>query len=186
MKMVTEDFHKFSLDEYNGSNNVFFIQKIASVCKAEKKHSHDFMQIYYISNGLLKHVVENDEVLLARGDMFIIPPDICHRIVRINENTEFVSISFSLDFINYSPFLISRTYFCHLFKHYTGMSFKAYINNLRVNQAQSLIKETNLSMEEIASTVGYQGTANFYKNFKRIVGTTPHGYTVESSDWKDL
>ncbi len=99
--MNNEHSHMFRLNEYPGSSNVFFIQKINTVSKAEKKHSHDFIQIYLVTKGILKHTIENKDVLLIKGDMFVIPPFVDHQISRMNEETEFVALSFSLDFIDH-------------------------------------------------------------------------------------
>lgn len=50
-------------------------------------------------------------------------------------------------------FHISEPYLCRLFKNNTGMTVTQYINNLRIENAKDLLKNTNRSINTIASTL---------------------------------
>lgn len=87
------DVKNFVLSYYNNSTDYFHIQKLDRVTEAQKPHTHEYFQIYFISKGRLEHYVENDSAVLNRGDMFIIPPGVTHYI-RPSANTVFYSFSF--------------------------------------------------------------------------------------------
>ncbi len=51
-----------------------------------------------------------------------------------------------------------------------------YLQEIRLEQAKSLLKHSNLSIAEIAYGVGYQDTSSFASLFKRTNGVTPKEY----------
>lgn len=57
-------------------------------------------------------------------------------------------------------------------KHY-HMSIGEYINHIKMTVAANLLSTTDLSVEDIASKVGYNYSANFSKMFKKTYGKTP-------------
>lgn len=71
---------------------------------------------------------------------------------------------------------ISSNYISRMFKKYTSISFITYINELRIKKALELLKDTDMSIKEIAQKVGYNNLNYFYKNFKMVTGTTPKLY----------
>ncbi len=87
------DIKNFVLSYYENSTENFHIQKLNKVTEAQKPHTHEYFQIYFISKGSLKHNVENVSAQLNQGDMFIIPPNVAHYITP-SPNTVFYSFSF--------------------------------------------------------------------------------------------
>lgn len=75
-----------------------------------------------------------------------------------------------------SPNHISR-----MFKKYLGKNFIAYLNELRIKKAEELLRDTELSIKEIANNIGYNNLNYFYKNFKNLTGTTPKKFKKNSS-----
>lgn len=53
------------------------------------------------------------------------------------------------------------------------MNFRQYINSIRIKEAKKLLLETELSVKEIAYTVGYNSPNNFRKVFKNSEGVSP-------------
>ena len=49
----------------------------------------------------------------------------------------------------------------------------------RMERAVSMLKNTGLSIEEIAKTIGYSNTSNFYKAFREFYGKSPKHYIAE-------
>ena len=49
----------------------------------------------------------------------------------------------------------------------------AYVNHVRLTNGVRLLRETGLTVAEIASTVGFWDQSYFDKRFKRAFGTTP-------------
>lgn len=71
---------------------------------------------------------------------------------------------------------LSQFYFSRLFKKEVGISFVAYLNQKRVEQAKILLTQSNLSIKSISQNIGYSQTSYFCKIFKEFVGVTPVNY----------
>lgn len=57
-----------------------------------------------------------------------------------------------------------------------GVDYKSLSRQVREHKACDLLKSTDLSMEEIAESLGYSDVANFYRAFKSWTGQTPLSY----------
>lgn len=68
---------------------------------------------------------------------------------------------------------ISKNYFSRLFKEVTGINFSDYIQNLRVDEACSLLKNTDMKVIDIAHRAGFKDMKFFYEVFKKLTGKTP-------------
>lgn len=63
-----------------------------------------------------------------------------------------------------------------LVKKQTNMTFKELLQEKRLNKAKQLLNETDISVVEIISLVGYENLTYFYKIFKEKYGYTPKNY----------
>ncbi len=70
-------------------------------------------------------------------------------------------------------FQISESYFSHMFKEKTGVNFSTYLENIRMTEAVRLIKETDISLNELYLAVGYNNANSFRRAFKKVYGVTP-------------
>lgn len=70
----------------------------------------------------------------------------------------------------------SEYYLAHVFKEKIGMSIKQYITEKKIAEACNLIKNSNLSVNEIAEKLGYSNAHSFSRNFKKITGLSPSAY----------
>lgn len=68
---------------------------------------------------------------------------------------------------------LSPTYFSTLFKRETGMSFTAYVTEVRMEQAARLLRDTGEKTYLIAEQTGYTDPNYFSYVFKRHFGMTP-------------
>lgn len=76
-------------------------------------------------------------------------------------------------------FHCSVSYLSHLFKKNTGKSLPEYIEDLRINDAKRLLKESNLSIIEISEILGFCNSAYFTSVFKKHLGVSPLKYKRE-------
>lgn len=81
----------------------------------------------------------------------------------------------SLDAVS-SKVFISPKYLSKLFKEELGVTYTDYVTTRRMEQAKALIENNNMTVEQIASTVGYGTAAYFIKRFKEMYGCTPGNY----------
>jgi AraC-like DNA-binding protein len=75
---------------------------------------------------------------------------------------------------------LERTYFSAYFKKETGETPAAYLLAYRMARAENLLAEAELSVKEIASTVGYPDYFVFAKRFKKRHGCTPSSYRARA------
>lgn len=73
---------------------------------------------------------------------------------------------------------ISRSHLFRAFKQHTGTSPKEYLTNFRITQACHLLKHTELSIQSIANSVGFDNGLYFSKVFHQKKGIAP-------SQWRD-
>ena len=71
---------------------------------------------------------------------------------------------------------LSVPYFSRLFNEKMRISFSSYVNRLRVEQAERLLLNTNLSLVDIAGMVGFEDQSYFSKVFKGVTTITPGQY----------
>ena len=69
---------------------------------------------------------------------------------------------------------MSYSYFSRSFKRVTGITFKQYLNRIRVNQAEKLLCRGSASVSEIATKCGYNSISYFINVYKSITGKTPY------------
>ncbi len=62
------------------------------------------------------------------------------------------------------------------FKNVTGYTVYEYIQKLKIEKAKYLLKNTNMSIIEIANEVGYENPSKFANLFKRYNNITPSKY----------
>jgi two-component system response regulator YesN len=75
------------------------------------------------------------------------------------------------DHFNYSVSYISR-----VFKEHTGYTLISYVDNIRMQKAKQLLRETDYSITQSLTLVGYNDKNNFIRKFRRLEGITPMQY----------
>ena len=70
-------------------------------------------------------------------------------------------------------------YFSQVIKEELGLTALKYLNLYRMNKASQLLKTTELSVEQIASAVGYQNRHSFTRAFKNRFQSSPTRYKLE-------
>lgn len=71
----------------------------------------------------------------------------------------------------------NRAYLSRIFKKETGISPVTYLLKLRIDQAKRLLRERpELSVEQVAASVGLTDPLYFSRQFKRFCGQSPSSY----------
>ncbi len=91
----------------------------------------------------------------------------------INEN--FKDPLFCLPMIS-DKFNLSYAYLSQIFKDFNGDNFVNYLQNLRMKEAERLLRETDAPIKDIVFACGYNSSNTFGKAFKRIHGVTASTY----------
>lgn len=71
---------------------------------------------------------------------------------------------------------LNKSYFCTLFKKETGMTFTAYVNQVRIEKSKRHLMQGNRSVLDVALSVGFTSQNYFTVTFKRIMQMTPVQY----------
>lgn len=72
-----------------------------------------------------------------------------------------------------SSLFVSVNYAIRVFKREYGVTPHKYLSMLRLDEARTLLRDTNRTEEEIAGFVGYSDFSVFYKAFKARFGVSP-------------
>jgi AraC family transcriptional regulator len=75
---------------------------------------------------------------------------------------------------------LSTYYFAHQFKRATGLPPYQYVIMRRVERAQQLLRNGDLSLAEIAARAGFSDQSVFCRHFKRLVGVTPGRFRMHT------
>ena len=75
---------------------------------------------------------------------------------------------------------LNACYIGQLLKKETGTTLPQYLNELRINYAKELLITTEMGINEIGETCGYQDYFYFIKKFKKNTGKTPSAFRQES------
>lgn len=78
----------------------------------------------------------------------------------------------------------NTAYLSRVFKKEIGIGVSEYLGRLRVDQAQRLLRETNLKITQIAEQVGVADAHYFSSLFRRYTGMSPVEYRKESASAK--
>lgn len=70
-------------------------------------------------------------------------------------------------------FNFNSDYFGRLVKKQTGINFTSYLQNIKLQQSCILLKNTDLSIDEIAAEVGYADVSYYYRVFRKKYQKTP-------------
>lgn len=81
-------------------------------------------------------------------------------------------------------FALSPDYITHLFNKYNASSFNHVLQQCKMEQAASFLRNTQMNVNQTALLCGFNETSYFIKVFRRFYGTTPAEYCSKMSDEK--
>ena len=97
----------------------------------------------------------------------------------IRNATEYIAVHFSeeITLTDVAEAIhLNATYLSTLFRQVTGRSFKDYLNQVRIREAQHLLKNTDYPIMEISIACGFSDQSYFTKVFRKYTGLTPKQY----------
>ena len=146
--------------------NLFFSNFILS---PEDKRVTD---IYFSNNFLELLLLMRKEINTTKTSLSISKPQnhLTNILQYIQEH--FTDSDITLDSISKAIYL-NPNYISSILKTSIGISFRAYINRLRIEYAIRLIQETDLSINEIATKSGFNDFSYFTKVYKKYNHITP-------------
>ncbi|GGI44123.1 hypothetical protein GCM10008018_05530 [Paenibacillus marchantiophytorum] len=104
-----------------------------------------------------KRSMKQDDLIRKINDM-----------IDLNCGNPNLCLNWIADILDMSPIYISRVY-----KQNTLNAIVDVINTMRMDRAKDLLKQSGLSVAEIAEKIGYTNSSYFYRMFKKNFGVTP-------------
>lgn len=89
----------------------------------------------------------------------------------IQSNYQTVSLKSVAEQFHYEPSYLGR-----LLKSHMGKSYTDLIRELRIGEAEKLLRETGLSVEKVAERSGFHNQVHFFREFRRVYGIAPGEY----------
>ena len=117
------------------------------------------------------YLEKNNELLLDDNDLYT------KILIYLNKNYKsHITMELLSQKFNYSVSTLS-----HLFKKRSGMSISEYIEKIRLEESKWLLKQTDYSITEISSILGFCNSAYFSLLFKKKFGMPPNEYKKKHS-----
>lgn len=147
----------FVFDETNDSAQYAFQSFVCECCKTDG-----------YSAFAAKNLVQLFVLGLLRGNTRV-HSHICDLLV------DYLGVSLaSANLRNFAKTIgYSCGYLGRQIKRESGKSFSEYLEDFRLQKAKDMLKDSDLSVENIASQLGFANTSGFYKQFSRSLGLTP-------------
>lgn len=94
------------------------------------------------------------------------------RMIEIMNYVQANYIDITLDDLA-EKFFLSKPYLSKYIKEKSGMTFGNLVKKIRMKKAKALLKSSNMTVENIAMSVGYQNVEHFNRLFKKAYDMTP-------------
>ncbi|MDR0708779.1 MAG: AraC family transcriptional regulator, partial [Spirochaetaceae bacterium] len=75
---------------------------------------------------------------------------------------------------------VSPAYLSRLFSEHCKTSFIDYVTELRIENAEKLLRESKMNIKEVAFATGYQDPNYFSKIFRKVTGLSPTVYAADA------
>jgi len=112
---------------------------------------------------------ENSPLYAAIPDKNMLSSSICEYL---KEN---LREKVTLDMLS-ERFHFGKVYLCDVFKKNVGTSIMNYYLDLKISEAKRMLRETKLSVSEIAEELGFESQSYFSRCFKSRVGHPPQSF----------
>lgn len=76
---------------------------------------------------------------------------------------------------------LSETHFRRVFRKNMNLSPSDYVCKVRIRKASELLNSSSCSLEEIAMKTGFISMSTFNRNFRKLLGTSPHSWRREKN-----
>lgn len=186
-KRITETLDELKRSLYTSGDDPMaikhFLADILLQIKQSIMYSFKSAEIPLPHNSVLIEYIENKyylyEILLYFSELFEL---VIRSIGNNSQNSVFDNILYYINH-NYEKSLrleriatlfgYNSSYLGQLFVQKLGYNFNAYLDVVRIKEAQVLLSNTDFKIYEISRQVGYKNVDYFHQKFKKLVGQSP-------------
>jgi two-component system response regulator YesN len=158
--MINDILKRFDVF-FQEDNDVFIFQK--KVINAEElKEVIDIIREFVknLIDDFVTNRVDNSELLIKKAVQYI--DDNYDKKISLEDIAGYVGIS--------------KYYFSVLFKKEKDITFSNYLNTVRIEKAKQLLKNSQITINDMVYEVGFNDSQYFSKIFKKYVGMTVTEY----------
>ena len=156
-----------------------FLRGVGNVLRAGFRAQRAPTQAYLesLASVIAIHVAANYDRRDGRANVFSgLAP---HKLQRVLDHIEHhlaeaIHVRDLAQVVHMSPY-----HFARMFKQATGQPPHVYITSQRMDEAKNLLGNSDLSLVQVASSVGYQTQAHFTGVFHKHVGITPRTFRLK-------
>ncbi|MBU3170332.1 AraC family transcriptional regulator [Clostridium estertheticum] len=186
VKTMIEEIKAMEEISYDNITQIFN-QLVGSTIKYLVDDNTNISYIYGSGYNIYQKLSSNETL----EDIGLLLQDFYSRIIlykkkSTNESLEYMDIiegyiksnyHKDIDFEGMARYIgISYSYIRKIFKENTGKTIIEYTNRLRINEAKIHLRDTDKSLPEIASCIGYNNDQSLSRFFKKYEGITPGEY----------
>lgn len=140
------------------------VQRIVNEMSQKSKY-HQYLVIMYYAELLILICRYLDEAYLPIGTNDSLKKAISYIRLNYQSNIEIHDVA--------SWAGVGERYLRKLFAQYLNLSPLDYLNQIRINKAIELLRNTEMSIKEISFTCGFQSPQYFSRIFKKQMGISP-------------
>lgn len=156
----TNHNHYLLFHSENDRRIPLFFNELFCECFDPSINSNDIiLHLFYTIMAELINVYEND---LTKESAFSTSSMVIPMLRFIERNFQTCTQESVADFFHISPNYVTR-----LLKKYTGLTYIQLIQEQKLEYASKLLRQTTLSVTEIAHKSGYENVTFFYKKFQQ-------------------
>lgn len=159
MMSVMDEFSTYF--EHDNSSFTAFMQQLENIDHVKNVRDMKKSMIQFLTD-LINHL----RTIRKAGNQNAVN-QVCEYLNNHYANPD-LSLSMLAEMVGLSPAYLGK-----VFALATTFTFNDYLNNARMNQAAELLKNTDLSINEISKKVGILNTNYFYSVFKKRYQMTP-------------
>lgn len=152
----------------------FFINELLCEMFDPSLNSDDIiMSLFTLIIAELTNVYENDKgsAELNQNKISLIP------ILRyIEGNYKNCTLKSTADFFNMNP-----NYLTTMLKQQLGLSYKELVQEQKITTAARLLRNSSMSIAEIANFIGYENIGFFYKKFNEAYNCSPKNFRISGN-----
>lgn len=160
---LMEIFNTLSRSTPAENSASYYLEELESLYNA-----FSFSEAYRISQSLIRRLVSSTASVFYQGSSAIIKKTVDYIHEHFSQDISLISAAGAVH--------TNASYLSTLFKKEMNQTFSSYLTQIRLHNSEKLLRETHISITEIAMTCGFSSQSYFIKKFKEVYGTTPSLY----------
>lgn len=173
-KNVLKEKNKFIIYIFSFITIVILFLIRHRLLKTKLKHRYEKLMLKLDQKDNITKLNKKNNTVKIKND---ITKKILLGLENLEKNKTFLNSSFSISFIS-KKLNVNSSYVSKTINLHKKMSFKEYLNNLRIDYICLALKENttlqHYSIDALAKEIGYSGASSFIKIFKSKTGVTPY------------